>query len=335
VLRWFNRFLKGMEKDTGTLITVDSKKYFTPEQLRVFESLPTDAINTNVANSFVALPDWSSSGRQSAHISSADNQSRLTSAATNANELRDALRNKVFAGWPDENLTLEPKLAFEIKQDNLRLRAWDLTSQHDVVLRLYLLDDAKAEAAETVSLTVLDAAGATSWLAQVRALAGGRAQFSENLAGEFTGTNLPAADSAALEKLKSEVLEQHAALAFFAPRGVGLTAWSGDPKQLTRIRRRFMLLGQTVDGMRVWDIRRAIQTLHYVRADDRAKVELHADGVTSVNALYAALFESNVRKLVLTNLPKTQAGGPDYLNVLRVTDVPQVLGLLGDKVQTR
>ena len=54
-------------------------------------------------------------------------------------------------------------------------------------------------------------------------------------------------------------------IAFFAPRGVGLTAWSGGEKRLTKIRRRFMLLGQTLDGMRVWDIRRAIQVIQLVR----------------------------------------------------------------------
>ena len=261
--------------------------------------------------------------------------SLLTSAPTNVNELREALRQKVFAGWPDDDLLLDPKLAFEIKRDNLRLRAWDFISQHDVVLRLYLLDDAKAEAAETVSLTVLDPVSATNWLAEVLSLAGGHADLSQNLAGEFTIKNLPAADSAQLELLKSKVLEKHAALAFFAPRGVGLTAWSGDQKQLTKLRRRFMLLGQTLDGMRVWDIRRAIQALHQVRENDKAKVELRADGAMAVNALYAALYEPNARKLDLTNLPKSQAEGPDYLNVLRVTDIPQVLALMGDNVESR
>ena len=31
------------------------KKFFTPEQLRVFTVLPTDAINTNIADTFVPL----------------------------------------------------------------------------------------------------------------------------------------------------------------------------------------------------------------------------------------------------------------------------------------
>jgi dienelactone hydrolase len=299
VLRWFNRFLTGEEKP----VEMAAKKFLTPEEVRVFDTLPHDSINTNIAEAFVPL---AKQGKKSAA------------------EFCTALREKVFGGWPEGNVPLETKLAFEIRQDNLRLRAWDFASQHDVTLRLYLLDDATAKPAETVSLTVLDQSGATNWLANVRSLAGGHAQFSENLAGEFAGTNLPTANSVALEKLKREVLKQHSALAFFAPRGVGLTAFSGDEKVLTRIRRRFMLLGQTLDGMRVWDIRRAIQAVHYVREDDRAKVELNASGPMAVNALYAALFEPNVRRLELTGLPKSHAEGPDYLGVLKLCDIPQV-----------
>ena len=114
------------------------------------------------------------------------------------------------------------------------------------------------------------------------------------------------------------------ALAFLAPRGVGLTAWSGDEKALTKIRRRFMLMGETLDSMRVWDIRRAIQTLHFVRDGEATTVELKADGAMAVNTLYAALFEPGVKKLSLTNLPASQITGPDYLGVLKYTDIPQV-----------
>ena len=317
VLRWFNRFLKGEE----TPVAMAAKKYLTPEQVRVFTALPADAINTNIAETFVPL------GRADLPVGQ-DARQRVPTKLT-ADELRAALNEKVFAGWPSEETSLEPRLAFEIRQDALRLRAWDFVSQHDVTLRLYLLDDAAAKPAETVLLNVLDQAGATNWLADVRSLAGGHAQFSANLAGEFAGAHLTVADVAALEKLRHEVVDNHAALAFFAPRGVGLTAWSGDEKALTKIRRRFMLLGQTLDGMRVWDIRRAIQTVHFVREDDKAKIELRSSGAMAVNALYAALFDPNVRKLELANLPKLHTEGPDYLGILKLCDIPQVLAAAG------
>ena len=325
VMRWFNRHLKGT-KAAEPPVTVDAIKFFTPEQVRVFNQLPVDAINTNIAETFVPL------GSADSPVSP-DARQRVPTES--ADQLRATLREKVFAGWPGEDLPLEPKLAFEIKLGNLLFRAWDFTSQRDVSLRLYLLENAAAKTAEPVSLTVLDQVGATNWLANVRALSGGHAQFSESLAGEFSGTNLPSADSDALEKLKREVLEKSAARAFFAPRGVGLTAWSGDEKVLTRIRRRFMLLGQTLDGMRVWDIRRAVQVLHQVRADDRGRIGLRADGLMAVNALYAALFEPIVRQLDLMRLPKSHTEGPDYLGVLKLCDIPQVLAAETQRAEVR
>jgi hypothetical protein len=236
-----------------------------------------------------------------------------------AGDLRAALREKVFAGWPGEEPPLEPRRVFSVEREGVRFSAWDFTSQHDVQLRFYLLENATGARAEKVALTVFNQSGWTHWLGSVRA------PFADQLPGELASANPPAADSPAFEKLKSEVAEKKIALAFFAPRGVGLTGWLGDEKALTKIRRRFMLLGQTLDGMRVWDIRRAVQAVHYVREDDRAKVELHADGAMAVNALYAALFEPNVRRLDLMNLPQSHTVGPDYLGILKICDIPQVL----------
>ena len=109
----------------------------------------------------------------------------------------------------------------------------------------------------------------------------------------------------------------------------------GDAKAQTKIRRRFMALGQTLDSMRVWDIRRAIQMIHFVRDGDVAKVEITASGQMGVNALYASLFESSVRHLELSGLSKSHTESPDYLGVLRFTDIPQVLEAVGNKAVVR
>ena len=126
-------------------------------------------------------------------------------------------------------------------------------------------------------------------------------------------------------------------LAFFAPRGIGLTAWSGDAKRLAKIRRRFMLLGQTMDGMRVWDIRRAVQVLHSMSGADTVEIEVHARDNMAVNALYAALFEATVPRLDLVDLPMTHrdAAAPDYLNVLKITDIPQVTEAESDQAEVK
>ena len=55
-------------------------------------------------------------------------------------------------------------------------------------------------------------------------------------------------------------------LAFLAPRGIGLTDWRRGfndhqtiAKKEIQIRRRYMQVGQTLDGMRVWDIQRVFK----------------------------------------------------------------------------
>lgn len=304
VLRWFNRHLKGEEQPVEMAV----KKFFTPEQLRVFTVLPTDAINTNIADTFVPL---------------AKPEKR------SATELAALLREKVFAGWPADDSPLDPKQTLAVERDSLRLRAWDFTSQHDVTLRLYLVEDATKQEAGVVQLQVLPENADPMWLHNLRS------GFGVPLADEPADTSHIANIVSPLVSLKAQLKSSGVSLAWFAPRGIGRTAWSGNEKAQTKIRRRFMALGQTLDGMRVWDIRRAIQMIHFVRDADVAKVEITASSEMGVNALYASWFEPSVRRIELSNLPKSQTEGPDYLGVLRFTDIPQVLEAVGSKATVR
>jgi hypothetical protein len=93
-----------------------------------------------------------------------------------------------------------------------------------------------------------------------------------------------------------------------------------------------MLLGQTLEGMRVWDIRRALET---VRQPDvlgtGARITLAGEGVQGVNALYASLFAGPVETVELTAPPASHRSGPDYLNVLRHLDVPQAVAMAAER----
>lgn len=44
-----------------------------------------------------------------------------------------------------------------------------------------------------------------------------------------------------------------------------------------------------------------------------------------VNALYAALFDQGVASSNLVELPESHSNGPDYLNVLRLLDIPAAM----------
>lgn len=291
VMRWFNKHLKGVE----TRVETAAQPYFAPQQLKVFDQLPADAINTNIQARFVA--PWPPTNR--------------------AGSINDPLRAKCFAGWPEEGEPLAPQRAFAAERDGVRFSAWDFTSQHDVPLRLYFVEPAAAQAANgAVLLQVLDEAGWNNWLG------GMRAAFGAELAAELAAGPAPTADASVFAALKQQLAAgaptNPAALAFIAPRGLGLTAFSSDDKARTKIRRRFVLLGQTLDGMRVWDIRRAIQLVHFVREGDSARLGITGSGAMFPLAGLASCFEPNAQ--LRANSPGTEAApaAPDLLNLDRI-----------------
>ncbi|MEO6784882.1 MAG: hypothetical protein ABI318_02010, partial [Chthoniobacteraceae bacterium] len=111
-------------------------------------------------------------------------------------------------------------------------------------------------------------------------------------------------------------------------------AWTGSDKQQTQRLRRFYLLGQTLDGMQVWDIRRAIAAL---RGTPYGKVPLwiQSQHTMAGNALYASLFEDGIARLDLHRLPVSQVSGPTYLNVLKYLDVPEAAAMAAERTRVR
>ena len=51
-------------------------------------------------------------------------------------------------------------------------------------------------------------------------------------------------------------------------------------------------------------------------------------------AAYAALFEPQMAEIVIVDPPASHRDGPIFLNVLRVLDVPETLGLLAPRPLT-
>jgi hypothetical protein len=280
---WFNRFLK----DKRDLIETTAVKFFQPEQLKVFDELPADQINTKIQESFT--PKASQPGKMG--------------------NLLPILREKSFNGWPcdTEAGPLNITLAFRQKRNGIVISAYDFISQPHVPLRLYLLRKAGLTKPKKLVLSVPDQ---QQWVA-----------FTD----EFEEPNLPEPNDIAFERLSRKVLTGDEVLAYLPPRGVGPTAWRGDEFKRTQIRRRFMLLGQTLDGMRVWDVRRAIQTLRNIESVGGSALWLSGRDRMAGVALYAALFEPDVAGLYLRNLPKSHRDGPFLLNVLRYMDIPQAL----------
>ncbi len=304
---WFNRFLK----DENPVISEPAVPFFEPEQLRVFNELPDDEVNTKIQETFVPTAS-----------APCVPQSEEEWAAMRDGWMK-ALREKVFRGWPSEAeagpLDIDP--VFSAEADGIRLTAFEFMSQPHVRLRLFVLHAVNQPQASHVTLNVLDEAGWNQWLAAVRG------RFEKPL----SGYTLPDADSEGFEALRDAVKADGTVLAYVCPRGIGPDAWTGDERKQTQIRRRFMLLGQTVDGMRVWDVRRAAQALKLLDGMTELPREIAARGEAAGIALYASLFEPGIERLDLIDLPESHAKGPTFLNVLRYLDMPQAAAMAAER----
>jgi hypothetical protein len=237
-------------------------------------------------------------------------------------EWMKALREKVFRGWPADRDVgpLDVDQVFTVQADGVRLTAYDFNSQPNVRLRLFLVYPAGLQEPKHVTLNVLDESGWTQWLSAIRV----------KFEGQVRSYNLADAKPADFQHLQDALNAGGGILAYVSPRGIGSAAWSGDERKQTQIRRRFMLLGQTLDGMRVWDVRRTIQALGQIDEVAGVTPTVVAHGNMAGVALYAALFEPQIAGLDLTDLPATHRDGPILLNVLRYLDMPQALALAAE-----
>lgn len=308
---WFNRFLKG----ENPLIDRPAVPFFEPEQLKVFDELPADQINTKIQETFVPVAA----------------EPKVPKSASKWAKQRKAwmkaLEKKAFRGWPKpaDAGPLDIQRAFTAREGDINLVAYDFTSQPHVRLRLYLSHRAGLNKIESIFLNVLDEKGWAKWLASMRV------GFEDVLGDE----KLPGPDKNAFRSMREIIINSNLVMAYVAPRGIGPDAWNQDERKQVQIRRRFMLLGQTADSMRVWDIRRAIQALRAIHSVAEIPVDLNAEDKMAGIALYASLFEPDITRLNLVNLPVTHRDGPTFLNVLRYLDIPQAVAMAAERSQVR
>ena len=96
-----------------------------------------------------------------------------------------------------------------------------------------------------------------------------------------------------------------------------------------------MLLGQTRDGMRVWDVARAAVAVGKVTGTKDVALSMRGERQMAGVVLYAALFTPNVTRLDLWHLPMSHRDGPIFLNVLRLLDVPQAVAMAAEQSEIR
>jgi len=73
--------------------------------------------------------------------------------------------------------------------------------------------------------------------------------------------------------------------------------------------------------------------LLWARSQGITEYRVVGRGEAGILAAYAALFEPSIKEVVIIDPPKSHKEGPIFLNVLRVLDIPEALGLLAPNVR--
>ena len=313
--RWMNRWLKG---DTGPIADTTSP-LLSPQQLRVFDRPPADAINDMVHERFrhVARFDLPESPEVTREWWKGK-----------SSELRRSLLDRTFRGWPAKPPALALRAAGDIRHGGVRLRGYDYVSEEGVPLRLFVVQSDGVQPTELIA-NVVDEAEWGKWVADL-----GPA-FRDVLhgGGNPAPRPYPAQDAKRFDQLARTMRAYRLGYAILVPRGVGPTRWGETTRFDGRpagqhIRRRFLVLGQTLEGQQVWDVRRGIACLGTLDDLKKPTLSLQASGEMAGIALYAGLFEPSVAAFDLWHPPASHRRGPTLLNVLTILDMPQAVGLV-------
>ncbi len=129
------------------------------------------------------------------------------------------------------------------------------------------------------------------------------------------------------------------AVVYCEPRGLGETRWT-KKNPPNYIERSHVLLGRTVDTGRVWDVIAAAKYLAPAAsaqaANERRQIHVAGEGAAGVIGAYAALLHREIGSVTLVSPPLSHMNfeSPQFLNVLRVCDVPDALGTLAPRPLT-
>ncbi len=118
------------------------------------------------------------------------------------------------------------------------------------------------------------------------------------------------------------------------PRGINATAWT-HKNPPNYVERSHYLLGRTSDSGRIWDIVAAARYLRALHTEERP-IYVVGEGAAAVLAIYAALLEPDIAGLIINQPAAThmEKSAPALLNVLRVCDIPEALGMLAPRPVT-
>ncbi|MGD9126988.1 MAG: alpha/beta hydrolase family protein, partial [Planctomycetia bacterium] len=198
VFEWFNKYLKN---DT-TPVKDPAKALFTRQELRVFDKLPKDQINTKIDELFVPQ----------AEISTPRNEKE---SKAHYESTKKTLLEKVFSGWPKEPCDLDVKRVNQKVKEGRTITTYEYTSQEHVRLPLYVVGPTDPSQVDTIDIRLT----------------------SEK---EWKALKAGLCDKATPKDGAAKTEKKNAFVRVFVPtRGIGPTRWSGKKREQVRIRRSF------------------------------------------------------------------------------------------------
>jgi cephalosporin-C deacetylase-like acetyl esterase len=223
-------------------------------------------------------------------------------------ELQRTLRSEVFRYFPDRPQPLEPEWGPETIEQGRKIRRVAFTTFEGLRARaVYSLPADAASGARLPALLLVDhRRGIPVW--------GNEQPLERNRWGARAVLIVETLDRG------SRVLEQN--LRSFI-----------DDDPVHHMKRQAMVAGTTIESMQVYEILRSLELLRGLPGIEPSSMTMLGKGVDGVNAMYAAVLDGKVERVILHAPPPSHLQGPHYLDVLRYTDIADTAALLPNAVR--
>ena len=284
---WMNRWLKNDETPLE-IEPIPEEKRETAEALACLSKLPADAVNYKIHNLFVPTASF-------------EKRTSLEAWGIRREALMDELKDKVFRWFPQKEIPFEAQVSGNTGGWVAQYADYKevvFQSETGVPIRAQLLQPPFIPPSE----------GGTE---------GGR-ETPLLIYAKRPGDSMYFSDFDEL----LPVLGRYTVL-ILNPR---LTEHPVTAREFTEIERTAAWIGRTVATMQVWDILRAVKWAIEEEKISTPSITLYGKGEMGVLALYAGLFDERIARVVLNEPPASHWQGPALLNVLRISDTPEVAG---------
>ncbi len=251
-----------------------------------------------------------------AHASDAAPPSQASSSIKNPKDQKQwenwkkkwirTLQKRCFPDWPKQPNPLNAKERFSAQSKGVSLRAIDFDGPAGR-RSLYISHYPGLEEPDLVVLTTLGKEGWTDFLAAMRP------EFEKELGFK----NLPEPNLKSFKQHQGMYRSFKWAMAYLAPSGI-------DPNSLPNADK---VPKSQLDPIRVLELRKAVQTLRSTGRMGKVPVWLQGQGIMAGVTLYAGLFEPDIARYDLHDLPKSHKQSSFLEKALPILDLPQTVAL--------